>query len=204
MEQVVDRAATVSTVWLGLSMGCAQCHDHKYDPITQKEFYQLYAFFNNANEDVLDAPLAGEMGPYLQSTPAEASYDLILLDAYQAGGVPLHLCTREFYAECRAHLTSAGVVATNLQASTPLYDAARKTFAVSFRHTATFPLLGGNVILIGSDAERLSLQQIRERASAVQERYRCDFSLPEWAQALASAAPYRQNTPILHDVAPPA
>ncbi len=141
---------------------------------------------------------------YLQSTPAEASYDLILLDAYQAGGVPLHLCTREFYAECRAHLTSAGVVATNLQASTPLYDAARKTFAVSFRHTATFPLLGGNVILIGSDAERLSLQQIRERASAVQECYRCDFSLPEWAQALASAAPYWQNTPILHDVAPPA
>ncbi|HTM50877.1 MAG TPA: PSD1 and planctomycete cytochrome C domain-containing protein [Bryobacteraceae bacterium] len=70
VEQVVDRAATVSTVWLGLSMGCAQCHDHKYDPISQKEFYQLYAFFNNANEDLIDAPLAGEMGPYMQSTPA--------------------------------------------------------------------------------------------------------------------------------------
>ena len=60
----------LGTVWLGLSLGCAQCHDHKYDPITQKEFYQLYAFFNNANEDNIDAPLAGEMGPYLQCMPA--------------------------------------------------------------------------------------------------------------------------------------
>ncbi|MEX2260935.1 MAG: PSD1 and planctomycete cytochrome C domain-containing protein [Bryobacteraceae bacterium] len=69
VEQVIDRAATAGTVWLGLSTGCAQCHDHKYDPITQKEFYQLYAFFNNADEYEIDAPLAGEMGPYLQKLP---------------------------------------------------------------------------------------------------------------------------------------
>ncbi|MFN0166695.1 MAG: PSD1 and planctomycete cytochrome C domain-containing protein [Bryobacteraceae bacterium] len=65
VEQVVDRAATVGTVWLGLTFGCAQCHDHKYDPLKQKEFYQFYAFFNNADEIDIDAPLAGEMGPYL-------------------------------------------------------------------------------------------------------------------------------------------
>jgi mono/diheme cytochrome c family protein len=69
VEQVVDRAQTVSTVWLGLTMGCAQCHDHKYDPIAQKEFYQLFAFFNNADEYQVDAPLAGEMGPYLRTVP---------------------------------------------------------------------------------------------------------------------------------------
>jgi len=50
VEYVVDRAATTSTVWLGLTVGCARCHDHKYDPITQKEFYQLFAYFNNVPE----------------------------------------------------------------------------------------------------------------------------------------------------------
>ena len=50
VEYVVDRVETTSTVWLGLTMGCARCHDHKYDPLTQKEFYQTYAFFNNVPE----------------------------------------------------------------------------------------------------------------------------------------------------------
>lgn len=68
-EQTVDRANTVGTVWLGLTVGCAQCHDHKYDPISQKDYYQLFAFFNNVEEINLDAPLPGELGPYLQSRP---------------------------------------------------------------------------------------------------------------------------------------
>ncbi|WP_146450704.1 DUF1553 domain-containing protein [Bythopirellula polymerisocia] len=51
VEYVVDRVNTTCTVWLGLTLGCARCHDHKYDPITQKEFYQLFAFFNNVPED---------------------------------------------------------------------------------------------------------------------------------------------------------
>ena len=69
VEQVVDRTNTFGTVWLGLSVGCARCHDHKFDPITQKEFYQLYAFFNTAVEVNLDAPLPGEMQSYLQRKP---------------------------------------------------------------------------------------------------------------------------------------
>ena len=64
VEQVVDRTNAVGTVWLGLTVGCAQCHDHKYDPLTQKEYYQLFAFFNNAEEVDIDAPLPGELGPY--------------------------------------------------------------------------------------------------------------------------------------------
>lgn len=53
-KYVVGRVNTTSTVFLGLTMQCAECHDHKYDPLTQREFYQLYAFFNNVPEKGLD------------------------------------------------------------------------------------------------------------------------------------------------------
>ncbi|MDZ7639454.1 MAG: PSD1 and planctomycete cytochrome C domain-containing protein [Bryobacterales bacterium] len=66
-EGAVDRASTVGTVWLGLSVGCAQCHDHKFDPISQKDFYSLFAYFDGLEEVEIDAPLAGEMGPWLRS-----------------------------------------------------------------------------------------------------------------------------------------
>ncbi|MBL8203521.1 MAG: DUF1549 domain-containing protein [Blastocatellia bacterium] len=51
VEYVVDRVDTTSTVFLGLTMGCARCHNHKYDPLTQKEYYQLFAYFNSIPED---------------------------------------------------------------------------------------------------------------------------------------------------------
>jgi len=49
-----DRLETTSTMWLGLTMTCARCHTHKYDPITHKEYYQLYAFFNTLEEPIMD------------------------------------------------------------------------------------------------------------------------------------------------------
>ena len=49
-EYVVDRVDTTMTTWLGLTAGCSQCHDHKFDPISQREFYQLFALFNNVPE----------------------------------------------------------------------------------------------------------------------------------------------------------
>ena len=54
VENILDRTNTTATVWLGLTLGCCQCHDHKYDPFTQREYYQLYAFFNNVPEAGLD------------------------------------------------------------------------------------------------------------------------------------------------------
>jgi hypothetical protein len=66
---VINRTNTVSTTWLGLTAGCAQCHDHKYDAISQREYYQLFAFFDRAEEVNIDAPLPGELGPYLQALP---------------------------------------------------------------------------------------------------------------------------------------
>jgi mono/diheme cytochrome c family protein len=58
VERTVDRTNTTGTVWLGLSVGCAQCHTHKYDPISHKEYYQLYAFFNSMDEPKLSMPTA--------------------------------------------------------------------------------------------------------------------------------------------------
>ncbi len=54
VESVVDRVNTTGTVWLGLTIGCCQCHDHKFDPLTQREYYQFFAFFNNCDEPNLE------------------------------------------------------------------------------------------------------------------------------------------------------
>lgn len=58
VERVVDRTNTTSTVWLGLTFACAQCHDHKYDPIPQRDYFRLYAFFNSCDEPTL--PVGGD------------------------------------------------------------------------------------------------------------------------------------------------
>lgn len=54
VRYAVDRVETMGTVFMGLTLGCAVCHEHKYDPITQTEFYQLYAYFNNVDENPMD------------------------------------------------------------------------------------------------------------------------------------------------------
>ncbi|MCX6590081.1 MAG: DUF1553 domain-containing protein [Acidobacteria bacterium] len=53
-EYVIDRVEATANVWMGMTMGCARCHDHKYDPIRQKEFYRFFAFFNTVREKGLD------------------------------------------------------------------------------------------------------------------------------------------------------
>ncbi|MBM3788301.1 MAG: DUF1553 domain-containing protein, partial [Acidobacteria bacterium] len=50
VEYVADRVETTATVWLGLTLGCARCHDHKYDPLSQRDFYSMFAFYNNVPE----------------------------------------------------------------------------------------------------------------------------------------------------------
>lgn len=79
VEYVADRAETTSVVWLGLTMGCARCHDHKYDPITQKEFYQLFGFFNSVPEKGLVYNFGNEE-PYIKAPTAEQQQQLEKLD----------------------------------------------------------------------------------------------------------------------------
>ena len=54
-----DRTETIGTIWLGLTLSCARCHDHKYDAIPHSDYYRLFAFFNNADETNYDLPLIG-------------------------------------------------------------------------------------------------------------------------------------------------
>ena len=69
VKQVVDRTTSVATTWLALTVGCAECHDHKFDPISQREFYQFYAFFNDADEVNFNAPLASEREAWERARP---------------------------------------------------------------------------------------------------------------------------------------
>lgn len=57
VKAIIDRVNTTGTVWLGLTVGCAQCHTHKYDQITQQEYYGLFAFFNNGDEADTKVPV---------------------------------------------------------------------------------------------------------------------------------------------------
>jgi len=72
VKQIIDRTEMVAATWLGLTVGCARCHDHKYDQVSQREFFGLYAFLNTADEVNLYAPLPGQSQPY---ETALADYD---------------------------------------------------------------------------------------------------------------------------------
>jgi uncharacterized protein DUF1553/uncharacterized protein DUF1549/concanavalin A-like lectin/glucanase superfamily protein/cytochrome c len=80
VEYVVDRVEATSSAFMGLTMGCARCHSHKYDPITHKEFYQFYAFFNTVPENGLDGR-TGNAAPVLLLPSHEQQTKLDELDA---------------------------------------------------------------------------------------------------------------------------
>ena len=70
VEYVADRVDTTANVFMGLTVGCARCHDHKYDPISQKDYYRFFAFFNTIAEKGLDGR-NGNAAPILEMPTAE-------------------------------------------------------------------------------------------------------------------------------------
>ena len=81
---VMDRVNTTGTVWLGLTIGCAQCHSHKYDPLTQADYYRLFAFFNNGDETTTDAPVSEEALAEYEKESAEYELKLAALEQSNA------------------------------------------------------------------------------------------------------------------------
>jgi len=75
VETIVDRVNTTATVWLGSTLACAQCHNHKYDPFTQKEYYQFFAFFNNAEEPTLKLASAAQLAREKQLSADVAGWE---------------------------------------------------------------------------------------------------------------------------------
>jgi len=76
IDSVFDRVATTGVVWLGLSIGCAQCHDHKFDPVSQHDYYRLFAFLNNQDEPAIKVP-----GPGVDLATLEADHAAAVLAA---------------------------------------------------------------------------------------------------------------------------
>lgn len=101
VEYVVDRVKTTANVWMGLTMECAQCHDHKYDPISQREYYQMFAYFNNTTDPGMQTR-GGNQSPVVNVPPREQADKLAglrkaieasdrKLDEYRRAAVPEHV-----------------------------------------------------------------------------------------------------------------
>ncbi|MBX2821662.1 MAG: DUF1553 domain-containing protein [Rhodothermaceae bacterium] len=80
IEYVADRTNTVGTAIMGLTLQCARCHDHKYDPISQKEYYKLFSYFNNVQE-LGEIANEGNPGPLLKLTSADTQVSLDSMEA---------------------------------------------------------------------------------------------------------------------------
>ncbi len=75
VEYVADRVKTTTTLWMGLTMECARCHDHKFDPVSQREYYEMFAYFNQVPERGLDGS-NGSAAPFLQVPTARQTANL--------------------------------------------------------------------------------------------------------------------------------
>ena len=80
VETVIDRVEATSAVWLGMTFGCARCHDHKYDPVSQKDFYSVYAFFNNVPESGSGVNAPENHPPVVSSPTVMQASQLALFD----------------------------------------------------------------------------------------------------------------------------
>jgi mono/diheme cytochrome c family protein len=100
---IVDRVATTGTVWLGLTVQCAQCHTHKYDPITHRDYYRFFAFFNNADEPEQTVP-----DPSLETRRAAIQAEAVALERARADHFPSRDASHDRVVATPTKLEAAG------------------------------------------------------------------------------------------------
>ena len=173
----------------------AQLDTVEIDPLVVDVATRFFGFLPDERQRIFLA----DGRAHVREATACPAYDLIFLDAYQAEGVPAHLLTYDFYAACRACLDQYGLVISNLHSSTPVYDAARKTFAASFIHTTACSVQSGNVIVLGSEAVTLNPQTIWEHARVTQDAYAGVLPFSKWVKNISLRVPYQSSARILRD-----
>ncbi|AMV40269.1 PSD1 and planctomycete cytochrome C domain-containing protein [Planctomyces sp. SH-PL62] len=165
---VVDRVATTGSTWLGLTIQCAQCHTHKYDPITQREYYRLFAFLDNADEPEIEIP-DPEIAARRDAIEARArEMEAALADRYPTEG-PDSLASRLAAWE-------ASLRPTRWTVATPMKVVSRK-------HATMTVLPDGSVLASGdkpnNDVYEVDLKVERPGVTAIRLEVLPDPSLPE-------------------------
>ena len=173
----------------------AQLDTVELDPLVVDLASRFFGFYPDERQRAVIA----DGRSYVRALAAGPTYDLIILDAYRAEGVAPHLLTYDFYSECRALLSPHGLVVSNLHASTPVYDAARRTFAAAFRYTTACSVPNGNIVVIGSDAVSLDPGKIQDRVALAERSGTSGLPLATWAKQVSFRTPYRRGASILRD-----
>ncbi|MDZ4289100.1 MAG: PSD1 and planctomycete cytochrome C domain-containing protein [Prosthecobacter sp.] len=179
IEACMDRTETVGSVWLGLTVGCARCHTHKYDQISHRDYYSLFAFFNNGDETIRQAPTSPEAWTEYERTNGVAAKKLIPLqkkvDEAKAT-IPVKL--PEWEKGVQARLTKAR------ETKAPPVFAPLKITAVTSQTGATFkPQADGSYLASGkqgkTDRYTVTLAASNKPIAALQIQVLPDPSLPK-------------------------
>ncbi len=179
IEACMDRTETLGTVWLGLTVGCARCHTHKYDQISQKEYYQLFSFFNNGDEVVRQAPTSpAEWAAYekINGTAARALIPLRKKLDEAKSSLPVKL--PEWEKGIQARLAAARS-AKATQQFTPL-----KIISTTSKGATTFAVQGDGSVIVGGkqlaqDTYTVTIELPTTPVSALQLEVLPDKSLPK-------------------------
>jgi hypothetical protein len=194
VEAAMDRVNTTGAVWLGLTVGCAQCHSHKFDPIAQREYYQLFAFFNSA-EDVNDRGptvkvVRGELvGPPPSEPPPPTPQELDALAQRRAAW------EREELARLDALVPASQIVpgspaASEANAQPPVVWSAVRYESYVAASNAGFRLLDDNSLLADgrgsfNDTYQIDVTTTLPQVTAVRLRTLTHESLPKNGPGLA-------------------